>query len=62
MDESINQKANATLSFYVLLLMTVKETAVTITRGLDHHSDNSRSKETIGTIRSNTNRGLLRSF
>ena len=42
--------------------MTVKETAVTITRGLDYHSDNSRSKETIGTIRSNTNRGLLRSF
>lgn len=62
MDESINQKANATRSFYVLLLMTVKETAVTITRGLDYHSDNSRSKETIGTIRSNTNRGLLRSF
>ena len=42
--------------------MTVKETAVTITRGLHYHSDNSRSKETIGTIRSNTNRGLLRSF
>lgn len=63
MDESINQNlANATLSFYVLLLMTVKETAVMITRGLDYHSDNSRSKETIGTIRSNTNRGLLRSF
>ena len=62
MDESINQKANATLSFDVLLLMTVKETAVTITRGLGYHSDNSRSKETIGTIRSNTNRGLLRSF
>lgn len=62
MDESINQKANATLSFYVLLLMTVKETALTITGGLDYHSDKSRSKETIGTIRSNTNRGLLRSF
>lgn len=33
----MNQKANATRSFYVLLLMTVKETVVTITRGLDYH-------------------------
>ena len=33
-----------------------------ITRGSDYHSHNSRSKETIRSIRSNTNWGLLRSF
>ena len=30
-----------------------------ITRGLDYHSHNTRSKETIRSIRSNTNWGLL---
>ena len=33
-----------------------------ITRGLDHHSHNTRFKETIRTVRSNTNWGLLRSY
>ena len=33
-----------------------------ITRGSDYHSHNTRSKETIRSIRSNTNWGLLRSF
>ena len=33
-----------------------------ITRGLDYHSHNTRSKETIRSIRSNTKWGLLRSF
>ena len=33
-----------------------------ITRGLDYHSHNTRSKETISSVRSNTNWGLLRSF
>ena len=33
-----------------------------ITRGSDNHSHNTRSKETIRSIRSNTNWGLLRSF
>ena len=33
-----------------------------ITRGTDYHSHNTRSKENIRSIRSNTNWGLLRSF
>ena len=33
-----------------------------ITRGLDYHSHNTRFKETIRTVRSNTNWGLLRSY
>ena len=33
-----------------------------ITRGSDYHSHNTRSKETIRSVRSNTNWGLLRSF
>ena len=33
-----------------------------INRGSDYHSHNTRSKETIRSIRSNTNWGLLRSF
>ena len=33
-----------------------------ITRGSNYHSHNTRSKETIRSIRSNTNWGLLRSF
>ena len=33
-----------------------------ITRGSEYHSHNTRSKETIRSIRSNTNWGLLRSF
>ena len=33
-----------------------------ITRGSDYHSHNTRSKETIRSIRTNTNWGLLRSF
>ena len=33
-----------------------------ITRGSDYHSHNIRSKETIRSIRSNTNWGILRSF
>ena len=33
-----------------------------ITRGSDYHSHNTRSKETIRSIRSNTKWGLLRPF
>ena len=33
-----------------------------ITRGSDYHSHNTRPKETIRSVRSNTNWGLLRSF
>lgn len=33
-----------------------------ITRGTDYHSHNTRSKEIIRSVRSNTNWGLLRSF
>ena len=33
-----------------------------ITRGLDYHSHNTRFKETIRTVRSNINWGLLRSY
>ena len=33
-----------------------------ITRGTDYHSHNTCFKENIGSIRSNTNWGLLRSF
>ena len=33
-----------------------------ITRGLDYHSHNTSSKETISSIRSNTNWGLRRSL
>ena len=33
-----------------------------ITRGSDYHSHNTRSKETIRSIRSKANWGLLRSF
>ena len=33
-----------------------------ITRDSDYHNHNTRSKETIRSIRSNTNWGLLRSF
>ena len=33
-----------------------------ITRGSGYHSHNTRSKETIRSVRSNTNWGLLRSF
>ena len=33
-----------------------------ITQASDYHSHNTRSKETIRSIRSNTNWGLLRSF
>ena len=33
-----------------------------ITRGLDYHSHNTRFKETIRPVRSNTNWGLLRSY
>ena len=33
-----------------------------ITQGSDYHSHNTRSTETVGSIRSNTNWGLLRCF
>ena len=47
---------------FLYLLINDSERNSTIIWGLDYHSHNSRSKETIRTIRSNTNRGLLRSF
>ena len=48
--------------FYMHNFINDSERNSMITRGSDYHSHNTRSKETIRSIRSNTNWGLLRSF
>ena len=62
LDESINQMINATVFFLIHSFMNDSERNSRINQGSDYHSQNTRSKETIRTIRSNTNWGLLRSF
>ena len=62
LDESINQKINATVFFLIHSFINDSERHSMINQGSDYHSHNTRSKETIRSIRSNTNWGLLRSF
>ena len=48
--------------FFMQNFINDSEETVWVTRGSDYHSHNTRSEETIRSIRSNTNWGLLRSF
>ena len=62
LDESINQKINATVFFLMHSFINDSERNSMINGGSDYHSHSTCSKETIRSIRSNTNWGLLRSF